>query len=67
MTYINLSQVPLYRDVNDVLDYLIDRNCKGVINDISGTNVEYELDDLIQVWGNIYEKLKYERTRANDQ
>ena len=46
MTYINLSQVPLYRDVNDVLDYLIDRNCKGVINDISGTNVEYELDDF---------------------
>ena len=58
MTYINLSQVPLYRDVNDVLDYLIDRNCKGVINDISGNNVEYELDDLIQVWGNIYEKLR---------
>ena len=67
MTYIKLSELPLYRDVNDVLDYLIDRNCKGVINDISGTNVEYELDDLMQVWENIYNTLKYERTRTNDQ
>lgn len=34
--------------------YLIDNNYIGVVNDISGNNIEYTLDDLLLIWDNLY-------------
>lgn len=56
MTYLELSKAPMYPDVKDVIDYLLDNGYCGVVNDITGSQVEYELDDLIQVWSNLYNR-----------
>lgn len=51
--YLKLSKLKGFNDVNDVIDHLLDMKCTGVVNDISGNKVEYELDDLVQVWPNL--------------
>ena len=41
--YLKLSKLKGFNDVNDVIDHLLDMKCTGVVNDISGNKVEYEI------------------------
>ena len=54
MSKINLSQIENRRlmTVNDIVNYCLDNNINTVINDF-GVGMEFELDDLYQVWEDI--------------
>lgn len=52
--YLELSKTPDIKDPYEIVNYLIDNNFIGIINDISGNNIEYTLDDLLLIWDNLY-------------
>ena len=54
MRYLELSKAPDIKDPYEIVNYLMDNNFIGIVNDISGNNVEYTLDDLLLIWGNLY-------------
>ena len=54
MRYLELSKTPDIKDHYEIVNYLMDNNFIGIINDISGNNVEYTLDDLLLIWDNLY-------------
>lgn len=54
MNYLELSKTPDIKDSYKLINYLMDNNYIGIINDISGHSVEYTLDDLLLIWGNLY-------------
>lgn len=54
MRYLELSKTPDIKDSYEITNYLIDNNYIGVVNDISGNNIEYTLDDLLLIWDNLY-------------
>ena len=54
MKYLELSKTPDIKDSYKLVNYLMDNNYIGIINDISGNNVEYSLDDLLLIWDNLY-------------
>ena len=52
--FVNLSDIPKELiNTTDVIDWLIDNNYKGFVNDLTGNNIEYELDDILTVWPDI--------------
>ena len=54
MRYLELSKTPDIKDSYEITNYLIDNNYIGVVNDISGNNIEYTLDDILLIWDNLY-------------
>lgn len=55
--YFPLSKLDKKYNLEELLNYLIDNNYVGIINDLTDEpHVEYDLDDLIVVW-NKFEKL----------
>ncbi len=55
--YLPLSKLDKKYNLEELLDYLIDNNYVGIINDLTNEpHIEYDLDDLIVVW-NKFEKL----------
>ena len=54
MRYLELSKTPDIKDPCEIVNYLMDNNFIGIVNDISGNNVEYTLDDLLLIWSNLY-------------
>ena len=54
MNYLELSKTPNIKDSCKLINYLMDNNYTGIVNDISGNNVEYSLDDLLLIWDNLY-------------
>lgn len=57
MKYIKLSEIKVIENKYLLIDYLLENNYIGIINDINGNNIEYDLSDLLLVWDNIYNKL----------
>lgn len=55
--YLPLSKLDKKYNLEELLNYLIDNNYIGVVNDLTNEpHVEYDLDDIIVVW-NKFEKL----------
>ena len=54
MRYLELSKAPDIKDPYEIVNYLMDNNFIGIVNDISGNNIEYTLDDLLLIWDNLY-------------
>jgi hypothetical protein len=54
MSKINLSQIEnrSLMTVNDIVNHCLDNNIDTIINDF-GVGMEFELDDLYQVWEDI--------------
>lgn len=57
MEYIKLSEIKVIENKYLLIDYLLENNYIGIINDINGNNIKYDLSDLLLVWDNIYNKL----------
>lgn len=48
--YCQLSKLDLRLTVNQVIDYLLDNGYNGIVNDITGNQIEYDLDDVLIIW-----------------
>lgn len=62
--YANLSKINLELSIDDLINYLLDNGFKGVINDLSCHDIEYDIVDLITVinhetiWSRLSNELK---------
>ena len=58
MNYLELSKLDSNLSEEEVVNYLIDNNYVGAINDLTVyPNIEYSLDDLLTVWNNLKQYL----------
>lgn len=55
--YFPLSKLDKKYNLEELLNYLIDNNYIGIVNDLTNEpHVEYDLQDLVVIW-NKFEKL----------
>lgn len=47
--YAQLSKIDPDLSIDDLINYLLDNGFKGIINDLSGNGIEYDIVDLITV------------------
>ena len=59
MSRIELSKLDLTMSLEQVIDYLLDKDCDTIINDYAPEpQIEYDLSDLKYVWKHLTNKTK---------
>lgn len=56
-----LKNISLVEGVENIVNYCLDKEVDTIINDLSGNNVEYELDEFIKYLSdfiNYYDEIK---------
>lgn len=67
MRHAQLSKIDPDLSIDDLINYLLDNGFKGIINDLSGNGIEYDIVDLITVinhetiWSRLSNELKRNR------